>query len=56
MIPHMCSSNTGKLNCIALRWYMGAKTTKKSEEMIMVRVRRVATSRTEEGAGIEEGA
>ena len=35
---------------------MGAKTTKKSEEMITVRVRRVATSRTEEGAGIEEGA
>lgn len=35
---------------------MGAKTTKQNKETITVRVRRVATSRTEEGAGVEDGA
>ena len=35
---------------------MGAKTTKQNKEMITMRVRRVATSRTEEGAGTEDGA
>lgn len=33
---------------------MGAKTTQKSKKMITMEVRRVATSRTEEGAGTEE--